>query len=145
MAFANFITQTASVQPSSGQPMQLSTIPQPPTGQPTNGGQPLGTTPSSPAQATPSTNVQSAAMAQHTSSPDLYAFLVAEASSIFARSYRVAQTPVWSSLNQSITSMSNDDFFDWIRTEFYSCKGLLASWLSVRIYSHCEFFEVRLH
>jgi hypothetical protein len=41
--------------------------------------------------------------------------------------------------------MSNDDFFDWIRTEFYSCKGLLASWLSVRIYSHCEFFEVRLH
>lgn len=42
-------------------------------------------------------------------------------------------------------TMSNDDFFDWIRTEFYSCKGLLASWLSVRIYSHCEFFEVRLH
>ncbi|CAG8909772.1 unnamed protein product [Penicillium egyptiacum] len=67
----------------------------------------------------------------------LHAFLVLVNFSIFGSTHCLAQT--------AVHDMSDDEFFTWIRTSYYSHRGFLATWFGLYKYAHCEFFRVSSH
>ncbi|KAF2189112.1 hypothetical protein K469DRAFT_702842, partial [Zopfia rhizophila CBS 207.26] len=65
--------------------------------------------------------------------PELYVFFVLLSSSVFDSSYRLAQALV--------NSKTDEEFFAWIRSQYYSHRGVLPTWFGLSKYSHCEFFK----
>lgn len=65
-----------------------------------------------------------------------YVFLVVGCGSSLGALHHLAQ--------KDVQPIETAEFFKWLREQYFNVIGLRRSWLSIRIFSHCEFYRVSL-